>query len=141
MTDASAFVRAVTRSRRLPDPRALFLRGFLRHPAMVATVVPSSARLIRRMLAPVDWERTRLFVEYGPGVGGFSLAVLARMRHDARLIALDTNAEFIAYQARRHVRTLLARHFYAVDESLEWWNLPPIRLSWAWKRGRDLGSD
>lgn len=81
----------------VPSPWAIFLKGFLKHPAMVGSVVPSSAAMIERMLAPVDWATTRLFVEYGPGVGAFSRPILDRLAPDARLISIDTNADFIRY--------------------------------------------
>src|SRR3546814_17433447 len=46
-----------------------FLRGFLKHPVMVGSVIPSSQILIQKMLVPVAWAHTRLSVEYGPGDG------------------------------------------------------------------------
>src|SRR3546814_12230828 len=49
-----------------------FLRGFLKHPVMVGSVIPASKILIAEMLDAVYWANTRLFVEYGPGVGDFS---------------------------------------------------------------------
>jgi hypothetical protein len=51
------------RDRRAPSPQWQFLRGFLKNPVMVGSVIPSSRILIEKMLAPVDWENTRLFVE------------------------------------------------------------------------------
>lgn len=57
-------------------------------------MIPSSAKLIDKMLDPVDWENTRLFVEYGPGVGTFTQPVLDRMRPDATLVTIDTNPDF-----------------------------------------------
>ena len=84
-------------ARRSESPRWQFLRGFLKNPVMVGSVIPSSRVLIDRMLGPVDWETTRLFVEYGPGVGTFTRPILDRLGPDARLVAIDTNAEFIAY--------------------------------------------
>jgi phospholipid N-methyltransferase len=36
-------------------------------------------------------------VEYGPGVGTITAEVLKRMHRDARLVALETNPEFVAY--------------------------------------------
>jgi phospholipid N-methyltransferase len=45
----------------------------------------------------VRWDEVKLFVEYGPGVGTFTRPVLERLPADARLIAIDTNAEFIDY--------------------------------------------
>jgi phospholipid N-methyltransferase len=74
-----------------------FLRGFIKHPVMVGSVIPSSKAVIDKMLAPVDWANCRLFVEYGPGVGTFTEHVLQRMAPDATLIAIDTNPDFISY--------------------------------------------
>jgi len=85
------------RDRRSPSPRWQFLRGFLKNPVMVGSIIPSSKVLIERMLRPVDWENTRLFVEYGPGVGTFTRPVLERLGPDAHLVTIDTNADFTKY--------------------------------------------
>ncbi len=83
---------------RLPrTPWGMFFTGFLKHPVMVGSIIPSSDRLIRRMLGRVDWANTRLFVEYGPGVGTFCRPILDRLPHDATLLAIDTNPDFIEY--------------------------------------------
>src|SRR5918997_1110096 len=76
------------------NPRLQFLREFLKHPVMVGSVIPSSRKLIDRMLAPVDWDNTKLFVEYGPGVGTFTRPILERLGPDATLITIDTNSDF-----------------------------------------------
>jgi phospholipid N-methyltransferase len=78
-----------------------FLRGFIKHPVMVGSVIPSSKVLIDKMLEPVDWANCRLFVEYGPGVGTFTEHVLQRLAPDATLIAIDTNADFTRYLRRK----------------------------------------
>jgi phospholipid N-methyltransferase len=85
------------RDRRSPSPQWQFLRGFLKNPVMVGSIIPSSRVLIEKMLDPVDWENTRLFVEYGPGVGTFTRPVLDRMSKDATLLTIDTNADFTRY--------------------------------------------
>jgi phospholipid N-methyltransferase len=85
------------RDRRSPSPQWQFLRGFLKHPVMVGSIIPSSRQLIERMLRPVDWDNTKLFVEYGPGVGTFTRDLLDRMTPDARLVTIDTNPEFTKY--------------------------------------------
>ena len=85
------------RDRRSPSPRWQFLRGFLKNPVMVGSIIPSSRVLIDKMLGPVDWENTRLFVEYGPGVGTFTRPILERLGPEARLVTIDTNAEFTRY--------------------------------------------
>lgn len=83
--------------RRSPSPRWQFLRGFLKNPVMVGSVIPSSRILIDRMLDPVDWANTRLFVEYGPGVGTFTRPVLDKLGADATLVTIDTNPDFTSY--------------------------------------------
>jgi phospholipid N-methyltransferase len=89
------FVRRA--AHRANSPQWQFLRGFLKNPVMVGSVIPSSKVLIDRMLAPVDWDEVQLFVEYGPGVGTFTRPVLERLRPDAKLIAIDTNPDFIDF--------------------------------------------
>ncbi len=84
-------------------PLGIFFRGFLKHPVMVGSIIPSSGKLIEKMLNPVDWGRTKIFVEYGPGVGTFCRPILERMAPDATLIAIDTNPDFITYLRRRIV--------------------------------------
>ena len=86
--------RAVRRS---ASPHWQFFRGFLKHPVMVGSIIPSSRILIERMLKPVDWENTKLFVEYGPGVGTFTRPILEKLGPNSTLIAIDTNPDFINY--------------------------------------------
>jgi len=74
-----------------------FLRGFLKHPVMVGSVIPSSKILIDKMLEPVDWPNTKLFIEYGPGVGTFTQHILDRLAPDATLLTIDTNPDFTDY--------------------------------------------
>ena len=85
------------RRRRGGSERLAFLRGFFKNPVMVGSVIPSSRRLIDKMLGPVDWPNTKLFVEYGPGVGTFTRIILDRLPDDARLVTIDTNPEFTAF--------------------------------------------
>ena len=92
------FVRRV--AHRANSPQWQFLRGFLKNPVMVGSVIPSSKVLIDKMLGPVRWDEVKLFVEYGPGVGTFTRPVLERLPADARLIAIDTNPDFIDYLER-----------------------------------------
>ena len=99
-----------------PGPLRMFFREFLRHPVMVGSIIPSSNKLIGHMLSRTDWANTKLFVEYGPGVGTFSQAILDRMGPDATYLAIDTNAEFIAYlRDRIHDPRFVAHHGSAAD--------------------------
>jgi phospholipid N-methyltransferase len=85
------------RAKAVPGPMTMFFRGFLKHPVMVGSIIPSSKAVIDRMLAPVDWANTKLFVEYGPGVGTFTRPILERLAPDATLVAIDTNPDFCDY--------------------------------------------
>ena len=88
---------ARSRDRRSPSPRWQFLRGFFKNPVMVGSIIPSSRVLIEKMLGPVDWANTKLFVEYGPGVGTFTRPILNMLGPDATLVTIDTNPDFTRY--------------------------------------------
>lgn len=187
---------------RRTGPWAMFFKGFLKHPVMVGAVLPSSPALIARMLSRVDWANTKVFVEYGPGVGTFCRPILKKLPKDAKLIAIDTNPDFIdylreeipdprffpvlgsaadvrailaehgaehadfvvsglpfstlpagvgaliaseteaalrpggaflVYQYSPKCRSFIAPHFERIDHDVEWWNIPPAQLYWAWK--------
>ncbi|ROT96526.1 methyltransferase [Altererythrobacter sp. FM1] len=93
----------------------VFFRGFIEHPRMVGSIIPSSRFTIAKMLAPVKWDECKLFVEYGPGVGTFCLPVLERLRRDGTLIVIDTNPLYIDYLNR----TISDSRFRAVLGSAE----------------------
>ncbi len=88
-------------ARQSGGPLWQFLVGFVKHPVMVGSVIPSSRILIDKMLEPVDWSATKLFVEYGPGVGTFTQHILDRLAPDATLVTIDTNDDFTRYISRK----------------------------------------
>lgn len=101
--------------REAAGPWGVFFEGFLQHPVMVGSIIPSSGFTIRKMLAPVKWDECKLFVEYGPGVGTFCRPVLDRLRRDGELIVIDTNPLYIDYLKR----TIHDSRFHAVLGSAE----------------------
>lgn len=202
MTGSTTIARAKRKPSRPLSPQAMFLQGFFKHPVMVGSIIPSSGKLIRKMLGPVDWETCEVFVEYGPGVGTFCPHILDRLKPDAKYVAIDTNPDFVAYlrgaivdprfsaihgsaadvsaivadhgathadyvlsglpfstlptgvgetiaaathqvlrpggqflvyQFNPNVRNFLTPHFPRIDHAMEWWNVPPAQLWWAWK--------
>ncbi|PKP92935.1 MAG: methyltransferase [Alphaproteobacteria bacterium HGW-Alphaproteobacteria-16] len=206
MTGSTTITRGKRKSARAPSPQAMFLQGFFKHPVMVGSIIPSSGKLIRKMLSRVDWDNTKVFVEYGPGVGTFCQAILDRMSPDAKLITIDTNPDFVAYLREKFVdprfsaihasatdvgaivadhgaehadyvlsglpfstlppgvgdqigaataevlrpggaflvyqfspkcRDFIDPYFKRVDHDMEWWNVPPAQLYWAWKDQAD----
>ena len=201
MPSSMSIGREARKTRRL-SPQAMFFREFLKRPVMVGSIIPSTNRTIRRTLACVDWAKTKMFVEYGPGVGTFCQAVLDRLAPDARYVVIDTNPDFVAYlrdrfrdprmsiildsaenvgqivrdhgaeqadyiisglpfstlpagvgdaiaretqailrpggaflvyQFNPRVRNFLSPHFARIDYAIEWWNVPPAHIWWAWK--------
>ena len=91
----------------------LFFRNFFRHPRMLGSIIPSSRFLIKQLLQPIDWDRARVIVEYGPGVGGITAEVLRRMRPEAHLIAIEMNPEFVSFLRR----TLVDERIHVVEGS------------------------
>ncbi len=89
--------------RRLRNGRWLFASNFFKHPGMLGSIIPSSRFLVERLLSPMDWSRARVVVEYGPGVGTVTRALLDRMPADGRLLAIELNADFADY-LRREIR-------------------------------------
>jgi len=104
----------------------IFLRMFLRYPAMLGSVWPSSSSLCSRLMRLADWNETRYVVEYGPGVGTITRHILERLRSDGMLIAIEKNPELVEYLRDRFgfgdsrlkivhgsaadVRTILTQH-------------------------------
>ena len=69
--------------------RLLFLRAFGAHPRLVGAVVPTSRRAVVDMLDMADVPRAGLVVELGAGTGVYTREILARLRLNARLVALE----------------------------------------------------
>ena len=90
----------------------LFFRNFFRHPRMLGSIIPSSRFLIKQLLQPIDWDKARVIVEYGPGVGGITAEILRRMRPDAKLVAIEMNGDFVSFLGR----TLVDERFHVVQD-------------------------
>ena len=76
---------------------ARFASNFFRHPKMLGALVPSSKILVNDVLSQVEWDRAKVVVEYGPGVGTLTQEMLNRMRPDAVLVALEVNPSFLEF--------------------------------------------
>jgi phospholipid N-methyltransferase len=94
---------------------ALFAQNFFTHPRMLGSIVPSSRFLIRRLLSTIDWTSARTIVELGPGIGNITTAILSRLSAQGRVIALDTNEDFV----RSLKRTIHDSRFAVVNTSAE----------------------
>ncbi len=81
--------------KRSPESRPfVFLRGFLRNPKEVGSLVLSSRFLIRRVLKCGDIATARVVIELGSGTGVLTREMLRRMPSDGRLVAVEINPAF-----------------------------------------------
>lgn len=71
-----------------------FFRGFVRHPAQVGSITPSSSRLEQRLVREARLNEARTVVELGPGTGGTTTAFLRAMCLKAQLLAIELDADF-----------------------------------------------
>lgn len=104
---------------RLPAPsgdQAAFLRGFLRHPGQVGSVIPSSARLEQRLVRCAHPADAAVVLELGPGTGGTTRALLAAMRADARLLAIELDPAFNAHLSRNIRDPRFSAHLGSAEE-------------------------
>lgn len=72
-----------------------FVRGFLRHPASVGSIVPSSPYLARAVAAHVPAD-ARSVAELGAGTGPITRALLRRVGQDATVLAFEIDPAFCA---------------------------------------------
>jgi phospholipid N-methyltransferase len=81
--------------------RLRFLRAFAASPRTVGAVLPTSRRAVRDMLDMADVPGAALVVELGAGTGVYTEQVLARLRPDARLIALEIDPDLVRLLSER----------------------------------------
>jgi phospholipid N-methyltransferase len=99
--------------------RFAFAREFLRQPKTVAAVAPSSRWLARKMLEGLELRSAAAVVEYGPGLGTFTSAILEQIgpprpgadgsgaRPEPRLIAIERNERMAELFRSRHPEVTL----------------------------------
>lgn len=71
-----------------------FFWQFLRHPRSVGAIAPSGKSLSAKMTEPIDFEKAKIIVEYGPGTGAFTKRLLEKKREDTALICIEKNVKF-----------------------------------------------
>lgn len=79
---------------------ALFRRRLLRNPRQVSAIAPSSRTLARAMTLGIGPNTGRV-VEFGPGTGRFTEAILARGLPPENLTLFELDEEFVTYLRTR----------------------------------------
>jgi phospholipid N-methyltransferase len=104
----------------MPDRMSatLLFRRFLADPLKVAYVVPSSKGMVKRVLERMDFDKARVFVEFGGGEGCYTRQIVHRMAPDAKLLVFELDphlAEHLRRQFRDDPRVFIyqsdAAHF------------------------------
>lgn len=72
-----------------------FFREFLRKPTITGAIAPSSRALARTMVEWLEFESARAIIEYGPGTGVFTEAVLARLPSQCKFFMIEVNPVFV----------------------------------------------
>ena len=79
-----------------------FLREFIRKPVSTGAIVPSSGELARLMADEASLEGASVIVEFGPGTGPITRALIESKPPNSKLIAVERNEEFVAMLRERH---------------------------------------
>jgi len=72
-----------------------FFQAFLKSPRVVASMIPSSPFLERRVVRAAGIASAATAVELGAGTGGTTRAMLAVMPAESRLVAIERTPEFV----------------------------------------------
>jgi phospholipid N-methyltransferase len=73
---------------------ALFFKRFLQSPFQVASIIPSSKALVKKVARKMDFSGPRIIAEYGPGEGVHSREIARRMTPDSQLLLFELDAAF-----------------------------------------------
>ena len=76
------------------NSKLVFFSNFLKKPKEVASVIPTSRHVLRRIIKTINFENTKFIAEYGPGIGNITKTLLKNMRPDAKLICFEINKKF-----------------------------------------------
>jgi phospholipid N-methyltransferase len=73
---------------------ALFFKRFLQRPFQIASIVPSSKSLVKKVARKMDFSQPRIIAEYGPGEGVHSREIARRMSPDSQLLLFELDPAF-----------------------------------------------
>lgn len=106
-----------------------YLRATIDDPRFSAVL--GSAADVKKIVADHGFEQADYIASGLPfstlptGVGD----QIAQTTHEV----LRPGGAFLVYQYNPSVRNFLSPHWPRIDHAMEWWNVPPAQLWWAWK--------
>lgn len=75
----------------------IFLKRFLQRPFQVASIIPSSKTLIRKVASKMDFSKPRVIAEFGPGEGCHTREIVSRMSADSKLLLFELDPELAGH--------------------------------------------
>lgn len=75
----------------------IFFERFLKNPTRVASVIPSSPILVKKVLKKMDLSQPRVIAEFGPGEGVHTRAILRRAHPQSRLFLFELDPGLAEY--------------------------------------------
>lgn len=105
-----------------------FAKAFLRHPARVGAIAPSSPVLAEAMVEGVRLGETESVLELGPGTGPFTKALADRLGAGPHYLGIEKNPAFVE-RLQKRFPTMRFVEGSAEDASVlvDQLNLPPVR--------------
>ena len=141
MRDNARFLKAEPPRANKARDTVRFIRSFLRQPAVVGALLPSSRALADAMLNRANLDRARTVVELGPGTGAITGPILDRIRPSTLFLALELHGGHARELRKRfprlrvyrdsaeHLRRYLGRYRRrtadTVVSGLPWANMAP----------------
>lgn len=90
------------------NDRFVFLREFLRNPRQVASIIPSSRFLEKRIVELAEVRSAQTIIDLGAGTGGTTQAILKAMPPRAKLLSIEINQRFCSLLGRIEDARLIA---------------------------------
>lgn len=79
-----------------------FWKQYIKNPRCIGAVAPSSKRLAKAMVQPIDFGSAFCIIEFGPGTGVFTQELINRRKEDTTLILIEQNVDFYGLLKKKY---------------------------------------
>ncbi|MFA5020153.1 MAG: rRNA adenine N-6-methyltransferase family protein [Candidatus Pacearchaeota archaeon] len=80
----------------------------------VASVIPTSKKVVSEICENLNFSKDIIVIEYGPGDGIFTKYLLSRMNSNSKIIALETNKKLF-----EHLKKINDKRLIVINKSAE----------------------
>lgn len=91
--------------------QVVFVGKFLRFPRQIGAITPSSSFLAKNIVHLARVRQSKTIVEFGPGTGAFTKEIIAQMPQDARLLAVEADANLALLLRKKFHQAIIAAGF------------------------------